>query len=47
MMREVLLRVALDQQPFDDIARALACSPVRVRILWIHALRALREALSG
>ncbi len=45
-MREVLLRRALEQQSFEQIARALACPPASVRILWINVLRTLREALA-
>lgn len=44
-MREVVLRRVFEGEPFDQIARDLGRPASTVRVLWVRALRKLRERL--
>jgi RNA polymerase sigma-70 factor (ECF subfamily) len=46
-MREVVVRRAFHGEPFGQVAEALGRSEGAARVLWVRALRRLRQALDG
>jgi RNA polymerase sigma-70 factor (ECF subfamily) len=47
VMREVVVRRAFLDEPFSEVAGALGRSEGAARVLWVRALRRLRQALDG
>ena len=45
--REVIVLRNLEDLPHEEVARRMGRSPAAVRMLWVRALRALREQLTG
>lgn len=44
-MQEIVVSRVFDQQPFEEIARELECTPGAARVAWTRAIRRLRAAL--